>query len=176
MDAESDLVVAAARGDRAALYDLVRSTQPHVWRFCAYLGGREHADDLTQDVYLRALPRLSAFRGEATATTWLLAIARCVVADHQRLLSRRRRLAASTPPIKTASAPDAHGELDAALSSLSLERRGAFVLTQMIGLSYEEAAAVCRCPVGTIRSRVARARGDLIAFLSDCEDRLGAGG
>lgn len=176
MDAESDLVVAAARGDRAALHELVRLTQPHVWRFCAYLGGREHADDLTQDVYLRAIARLSTFRGDATATTWLLAIARCVVADHQRLVSRRRRLAASSLPMRIVSAPDVNGELDAALSSLSLERRSAFVLTQMIGLSYDEAAVVCHCPVGTIRSRVARARGDLIAFLSDSEDRLGVGG
>jgi RNA polymerase sigma-70 factor (ECF subfamily) len=126
----------------AALYDLIRTTQPQVWRFCAYLAGRRYADDLTQDVYLRALRSLPKFRGEATATTWLLAIARCVVADHQRSLSRRRRLASSAPPITEASAPETHGMLDAALTSLAVERRSAFVLTQMIGLSYEEAVAV----------------------------------
>jgi RNA polymerase sigma-70 factor (ECF subfamily) len=171
----SDLALAAADGDRAALHDLVRTTQPQVWRFCAYLGGRRYADDLTQDVYLRALRNLSKFRGEATATTWLLAIARCVVADHQRALSRRRRLAAAVQPTREASTPETSGELDAALASLAVERRSAFVLTQMIGLSYQEAAAVCACPVGTIRSRVARARTDLITFLSDSEDRLWRG-
>jgi RNA polymerase sigma-70 factor (ECF subfamily) len=46
----------------------------------------------------------------------------------------------------------------------------------MIGLSYEEAATVCQCPLGTIRSRVARARSDLIEFLSEGQDRLGIGG
>ena len=53
------------------------------------------------------------------------------------------------------------------LAALDPERRAAFVLTQMIGCSYAEAAAVCGCPVGTIRSRVARAREDLDAMTAD---------
>ena len=55
--------------------------------------------------------------------------------------------------------------LDALLAALGAERREAFVLTQLVGLSYAEAADVCSCPVGTIRSRVARARADLVAGL-----------
>lgn len=53
-------------------------------------------------------------------------------------------------------------ELDDVLATLDEDRRSAFVLTQLLGYSYQEAAEVCGCPVGTIRSRVARARGDLI--------------
>jgi RNA polymerase sigma-70 factor (ECF subfamily) len=58
-----------------------------------------------------------------------------------------------------------HAEVREQLSRLDTDRREAFALTQLIGLSYDEAAAVCRCPVGTIRSRVARARADLITAL-----------
>jgi len=56
------------------------------------------------------------------------------------------------------------------LAGLEPERRAAFVLTQMIGCSYAEAAAICGCPVGTIRSRVARAREDLAAMMTDREE------
>jgi len=65
--------------------------------------------------------------------------------------------------------PERTGEvdLDHAVAALTSDRRDAFVLTQVLGLSYEEAAAVCGCPVGTIRSRVSRARVDLVSALSD---------
>jgi DNA-directed RNA polymerase specialized sigma24 family protein len=61
--------------------------------------------------------------------------------------------------------PTGHVAVDALVRTLPDERREAFVLTQLLGLSYAEAARVCSCPVGTIRSRVARARADLIVGL-----------
>jgi RNA polymerase sigma-70 factor, ECF subfamily len=57
-------------------------------------------------------------------------------------------------------------ELELLLDGLELARRTAFVLTQIIGCSYEEAAQVCECPIGTIRSRVARARNDLLEAMN----------
>jgi RNA polymerase sigma-70 factor, ECF subfamily len=60
------------------------------------------------------------------------------------------------------------------LGRLEPERRAAFVLTQLFGLSYEQAAEVCGCPVGTVRSRVSRARGDLIALLAAEPDEVSA--
>jgi RNA polymerase sigma-70 factor (ECF subfamily) len=62
----------------------------------------------------------------------------------------------------------------ALVAALEPERREAFVLTQVVGLSYAEAAEVCACPVGTIRSRVARARADLVAALG-AQSRAGTG-
>ena len=62
------------------------------------------------------------------------------------------------------------------LARLPADRREAFVLTQLLGLSYAEAADVADCPVGTIGSRVARARGDLVWSLAGVDDRAGTGG
>lgn len=65
-------------------------------------------------------------------------------------------------------------ELDELLATLDPDRRAAFVLTQLFGYPYAEAAEVCGCPVGTIRSRVARARGDLIAVWGSEDSRTGS--
>lgn len=175
MDDLTRLAVAAASGDRVALTAFVRRTQPEVWRLCARLGDRQDADDLTSEVYLRALPALARFRGDASARTWLLQIARHVCADHVRRRTRSRalldRLVQRTDRSDAVS-PSRSGEieLDEAIDALDADRRAAFVLTQSLGLSYAEAAEVCEVPVGTIRSRVARARGDLVAWLAESDE------
>ena len=61
-------------------------------------------------------------------------------------------------------------ELDVILGQLDDDRRAAFVLTQVLGLHYDEAADVLGCPIGTIRSRVARARNDLVEMMSHADD------
>ena len=155
----------ARSGDRVALAAFIRGTQPDVWRLCSHLGGPAEADDLTQETYLRALPALARFRGDSNARTWLLCIARRTVADHIRSAQRRRRLHGSLPtPTDTHDAAQ-DSEVDLMLGGLEPDRRTAFVLTQMLGLSYAEAADVCGVPVGTIRSRVARARTHLVEAL-----------
>ena len=163
------MALAAAGGDRAAVAAFVRRTQPEVWRVCARLGDRAEADDLTQEVYARALPALSRFRADASARTWLLQIVRHVCADHVRRSSRRRALVdrlVQRGETSEAEPPRVgEVELDAAIAALDHDRRAAFVLTQVVGLSYAEAAEVCEVPVGTIRSRVARARADLVEEL-----------
>lgn len=178
MDELTRLALAGGAGDRVALTAFVRRTQPEVWRLCARLGDRAVADDLTQEVYARAIPALAGFRGASSVRTWLLQIARHVCADHVRRSVRTRRgqarLAAQLAP-EDAVLPDPTGavDLDAAIAALAPDRRAAFVLTQVIGLSYAEAAAVCEVPIGTIRSRVARARGDLLELLLERRDELG---
>jgi RNA polymerase sigma-70 factor (ECF subfamily) len=140
----------------------VRATQGDVWRFVAALVDTASADDLTQETYLRAFRGLGEFAGRSSARTWLLSIARHVCADHIRTVQRRRRLAAALPePVPVPDPAGLVGTLDL-VRGLPEERREAFVLTQLVGLSYEEAAASCGVPVGTIRSRVARARTQLL--------------
>jgi RNA polymerase sigma-70 factor, ECF subfamily len=75
MDELTSVAFAAARGDGAALARLVQQTQGEVWRLCAYPAGPDSADDLSQDTYLRAIPALRQFRGDAPVRVWLLAIA-----------------------------------------------------------------------------------------------------
>lgn len=161
----------AGRGDGAALAAWVRATQRDVWRFVAHLAGPAGADDLTQETYLRAMGSLHRFAGRSSARTWLLSIARRVVVDQIRTASARPRLADVPDWHQTAETPErAIGsfedvvELRMLLDALEPERREALLLTQVLGLSYAEAAEVCGCPVGTIRSRVFRAREDLLAF------------
>jgi RNA polymerase sigma-70 factor (ECF subfamily) len=169
VDPLTRLAIAARDGDRAALATFVERSQADVWRFCAHLLGRDHADDATQETFLRAIGALRSFRGDSSVRTWLLCIARRVCADVIRRTVRRRNLfrRVSAQPQERASAPRAEAELDDLLGGLRPDRRQAFVLTQVLGLSYDEAAEVCGCPIGTIRSRVARARAELVGWLDD---------
>jgi RNA polymerase sigma-70 factor (ECF subfamily) len=178
LDELTQMALAAATGDRVAVAAFVRRTQPEVWRVCARLGSREEADDLTQEVYLRALPALARFRADASARTWLLQVTRHVCADHVRRSTRRRALRDRLVQRgeRDVSEPARTGEVDLedAIASLDEDRRLAFVLTQVAGLSYAEAADVCDVPIGTIRSRVARARSDLLEALAGEEPGTGA--
>jgi RNA polymerase sigma-70 factor (ECF subfamily) len=161
--------LAARGGDQAAAARFVRATQADVWRLAAHLGGRDVADDLTQETYLRAFRALPRFAGRSSARTWLLVIARRTCADHVRAAARARR---PQPGLgQPAVAPDVSDgvALRALLAGLDEPRREAFVLTQFVGLSYAEAAAVCGCPIGTVRSRVARARDDLVRAMQEPE-------
>ncbi|HCS56760.1 MAG TPA: RNA polymerase subunit sigma [Gordonia polyisoprenivorans] len=159
----------AATGDRAALTAFIRATQKDVWRFIAHLGHASTADDLTQETYLRAMKSISRFRAEASAKTWLLSIARRVCADEVRHDRSRPRVSPGVDWISAAEARTSRPrwedmvEVNLLLEDLPAERREALVLTQILGLSYQEAAEVTSTPIGTIRSRVARAREYLIA-------------
>lgn len=169
MDPLGEFAAAAREGDDGAVTELVRRTQPAVWRLCRTLGSVGVADDLTQETFLRALRSLSAFRGEAPVQAWLLSIARRVCADYVRTTQRRRRLAErlrQLPADVPAPSPSSVEEL---VQRLDIDRREAFTLTQVLGLTYDEAAHVIGCPIGTVRSRVARARGDLLAALQQAE-------
>lgn len=168
-----ELAAAAQRGDAVAFADLVRLTQADVWRACAALVDAQSADDLAQETYLRAHRSLSRFAGESSFRTWLLSIARHVCVDEIRTRTRRRRLVASQPPRPASTEPEHAVDLELLIAGLPPERREAFVLTQVVGLSYDEAAAVSRCAVGTIRSRVARARADLIAAMQSADVSVG---
>ncbi|WP_234807009.1 RNA polymerase sigma factor SigC [Mycolicibacter minnesotensis] len=168
-DVVTALAVAAAAGDPRALEAFIKATQHDVWRFVAYLFDGVSADDLTQETFLRAISAIPRFAGRSSARTWLLAIARRVVADHIRYLKSRPRTApGADPELLLDRDRPSRGfedvvEVTALIAGLSTDQREALLLTQLFGLSYNDAAAVCGCPVGTIRSRVARARDALLA-------------
>ncbi|NHC44296.1 sigma-70 family RNA polymerase sigma factor [Motilibacter aurantiacus] len=169
----------AARDDEAAAAAFVRALQPSVWRFVAsLLGPRTPEHDIAevvQETFVRTLTGRSRWRGDASATTWVLAIARRCVADHLSGLTRRRAregvLDESLHDVPTADLTSSV-ELADLIARLGDDRREAFVLTQALGLSYAEAAEVCGVPIGTIRSRVARARADLVEAYAPTEDTV----
>ncbi|WP_405016197.1 sigma-70 family RNA polymerase sigma factor [Kitasatospora sp. NBC_00070] len=170
--------LAARGGDPVAVDRFVRATRTDVWCFVAHLSGEpQAADDLTQDTYLRALRSLPRFEGRSSARTWLKSIARRTVVDRIRLATARPRLL-DTDDWQSAVEQAQHCDLPGfpegialteLLHALPAERREAFVLTAVLGLPYEEVAELTGCPIGTVRSRVNRARGVLIRQLADAE-------
>ncbi|WP_340374553.1 sigma-70 family RNA polymerase sigma factor [Streptomyces sp. SS7] len=166
------LALAARQGDAGAVEQFVQALYRDVLRYVAHLCADPQAvDDLAQDTFLRALGSLHRFEGRCSARVWLLSIARRAVMDGYRCAATRPRLA-DLPDWRSAvelAQPrglpgfDDGIVLRALLEALPADRREAFVLTQMLGLPYEEAARVSGCPVGTVRSRVARARAALAA-------------
>ena len=167
-DAVTALALKAGQGDRAALTDFIQATQKDVWRLLAHLGGQDIADDLTQETYLRVMSALPRFAARSSARTWILSLARRVWVDNIRHDMARPRKA-STQPEAIFFNDTATTEIYTVENTLSLhdalppERREALILTQILGYTYEEAAKITGVRIGTIRSRVARARADVIA-------------
>lgn len=162
----------AARGDGDAFEAVCRALQDDVWRYChALTGDRELAFEAAQETFLRAVTAIRRFRGDGPVRVWLLVLARRAVAEVIRREARAPLLtAAGDPPER--HTPDATGRVavEQLVAALPLDLRQAFVLTQLLGLSYEDAARVADCPVGTIRSRVFRSRSRLIDALSAREE------
>ncbi|MGW2132182.1 sigma-70 family RNA polymerase sigma factor [Streptomyces coelicoflavus] len=171
--------LAAAGGDSEAVDRFVRALQRDVLRYVAYLAGdTQAADDLAQDTFLRALTALHRFEGRSSARVWLLSIARRAVADNIRGATRRPRTDSTADwedAVERARPAGLPGFDDGValmhlVEALPRDRREAFLLTQVYGLPYADAAQVARCPVGTIRSRVARARLNLAEMMADEPD------
>ncbi|MGI5487892.1 sigma-70 family RNA polymerase sigma factor [Microtetraspora malaysiensis] len=171
------LALAARAGAPADVEAFARAVYPDVLRFLVYLTDAQSAEDLTQETFVRVLGSLPRFAGRASARTWLRAIARRVVVDRIRTAAARPVIA-NVPDWRAAAersqpgglpAPDDTVALDALLTEVPRDRRDAFVLTQIMGLPYAEAAELMGCPVGTVRSRVARARGQLATSLLDAD-------
>ncbi|NDG67086.1 MAG: RNA polymerase sigma factor, partial [Actinobacteria bacterium] len=105
---------------------------------------------------------------EHNVRAWTLGIARHTCLDEIRRRQRRRKLQKDyegTRPVLV-SADDSSLDLRELIAHIDADRRDAFVLTQLVGLSYEEVAEMCECPIGTVRSRVARARLDLRTLMN----------
>lgn len=158
---------AAARGDGAAFATLCAELAEPVWRYChALAGDRELAFEGAQETFLRLVSAIRRYRGDGHVRVYTLVLARRAVAEVLRRERRHaHRVAEGASP--DGGVADAAGavELSALVTALPPPLREAFVLTQVTGLSYEQAAAAAGCAVGTIRSRVFRARERLVAAL-----------
>lgn len=166
-DPDPQLIRAAAAGDVPAFADLVRHVQAHVWRFLVHLvGDPDVAADLTQDTLVKAHGALGGFRFESSLSTWLFRIARNCANDHFRRTARQVRLVTQAAAVARPDTPDASNavEVKAAVASLPPHLREVFVLVEVFGLRYREAAVVLDIPEGTVKSRMFHARRSLVEW------------
>ena len=164
-------LTAARDGDRDAFGKLVERYQDRVFNtLFRVLGSREDARDVTQEAFVQAYSKLSSFRGEAKFYTWLYRIAMNLALSHRR--RRKVTLSIDERVERAGEQPmDAHGGPDQdvmqqervemvqqALAELADQHRQILVLREMEGCSYETIAEILELPVGTVRSRLFRAR------------------
>jgi RNA polymerase sigma-70 factor, ECF subfamily len=180
-DADADLVRAASGGDRQAFDELVGRHQAALVNLArAMTGGSPDAEDLAQEAFIRAWKGLARFRGESTFRTWLHGIAVNVVRTHRGRLARLREVFSTRAdeggrdPIETAAVNErledtlaARQQIDRALARLPAELREAVVLRDIQGLDYKEIAAALGVPIGTVESRIFRARQRLRPLLRE---------
>jgi RNA polymerase sigma-70 factor (ECF subfamily) len=176
-------------GDRLGAEELFRRHAGFVARFVTRLGVKpQEIDDLVQDVFLVAHKKGGWQPGPAQPTTWLAEIALRVASGERRKTHRRDKkieldesdAASDAPtPYEQASASEQLARVQAALDALPLEQRAVFVLYELEGQSCDEIAAGLGIPVGTVYSRLHKARGDFKKkyerLVADRAARTGAG-
>lgn len=168
-DPDPRTVQRACAGDLRAFEELVRTYQGEVYRFAWHLTrDRTLAEDVTQDTFLRAFRFIRGYRGEQRFGSWLFAIARNCSMDALR--THRVAPTDAEPAARTTTDASARVELDAALATVSAEHREAFLLVEVFGLSYQEVADVLGVAVGTVKSRMFRARQALCLAIAGDEE------
>ena len=154
-----------------SLRDDILATVPSLRAFAISLSGNaDRADDLVQETLLRALAHIDSFQPGSNLPAWLFTILRNLFRSDYR--KRRREVedadGSYAKTLKTQPAQGSHLEFEefrVALDKLPQDQREALILVGASGFSYEEAAEICHCAIGTIKSRIARARGKLQELL-----------
>ena len=142
-------------------------------------GDKERADDLVQETLFKAWNHLDSFKEGTNLKAWLFTILRNTYFSERRKRRREVEDADGTYAGRLATHPEQHGHMDmqdfrAVLVRLPDDQREALILVGAAGFSYEEAAEICGCAVGTIKSRVNRARRKLTELLGlDSDEQPG---
>jgi RNA polymerase sigma-70 factor (ECF subfamily) len=183
LSAEEAMFVMRLQANEDAAYDeLVRTYSTSIFHV-AYrmLGDSAEASDLVQEIFLKVFRNIGGFKGEAALKTWVFRIAFSEILNRLRWWKRRHRfatvsldeqmndfarssrmIAASSPtPEQALQSKEEEGAIQQALGKLSREHRSIIVLRDIEGFSYNEIADVLGVSVGTVKSRLARARADL---------------
>ncbi|MDQ3069510.1 MAG: sigma-70 family RNA polymerase sigma factor [Acidobacteriota bacterium] len=181
---ELALIQRCAAGDEDACTELVSAHERMVYQLSLHLlGDHNEALDLSQEVFLRIFRTIRSFRGQSALRTWIYRIVVNQASNRQRWWRRRRRaqqvsfeahveLHGDLPATGQLDSPEAvlgqkelAGRLRAALDRLPFDQKTVIVLREIDGLSYEEIAFSLNVAVGTVKSRLARAREQLRAQL-----------
>ena len=184
---DAALIAEAQQGSLSAFDQLVLRHQQTVYAVAVrMLGDRDEAQDVAQDVFVRAYQGLSGFRQEARLSTWLVSITMNLCRNRRRWWARRRRVIVASIddpvdtdegsvtqqvadpaplPRETVARREQHRLLMATLQLLDQPEREVIVLRDIQGYSYEEIAQMLGCELGTVKSRLSRARCALRAKL-----------
>ena len=176
---EKELVRAAAEGDESAFAELVRMYENKTYHLALRMcGNSEDAADVAQDAFLAAWRGLPSFRGESGFSTWLYRLVNNAAIDHLRRTKHQRanvslddeELNLDTPdsaptPHEAAEGEDLKKAVETGLMQLSDDHRTVLVMREVQELSYEEIASALSLDLGTVKSRISRARTTLRKIL-----------
>lgn len=193
-DQERTLVAEARSGEFSAISDLLERYQRRVFGVCYRMtGNADDAADLTQDTLVKVMTNLDRFHGRSAFSTWVIRIAMNVTLSHLRRERKRRETlqsgrigdAAKTAPMSGGGDHEKMGELSNArsveqdemsrrlttgLAAISEEYRALLILRDVNGLEYQQIAEVFAIPIGTVKSRLFRARLALRKILAEHEE------
>ncbi len=175
---DSHLISRFKQGDETAFTELIRKYSRRIYQIAwAILQNREDAEEVTQDTFIRIHRALPAFRGDAQFTTWMHSIAANLAKNKYRWNKSRGSLsnvsinASQEDSEQTLELPDAHPspqqnvilaerfqQLQQALAEMPEPYKQALLLHNVDGLQYDEIASILQCEIGTVKSRIARAR------------------
>ena len=168
---DTRLIDETLAGHSAAFGELVKKYQDRLYNTVVHVaGGAEDARDVVQDAFVQAFVKLDTFQGSSAFYTWLYRIAFNMAASHRRrrrpvLSIDRVRETSGTEPVDDTEGPnqrvernERHRQVRQALGRLSNEHRAVLVLREIDGCCYETIAGILELPIGTVRSRLHRAR------------------
>ncbi len=189
---DEDLVIKIKNGDQDAFEQLVHRYEGKIYSVAyRFMGNHADAGDLAQDTFIRMYQALPGFRGDSSFATWLYRIAANACRDELRKKQRRRNVSmdemieASPANIPTAASEyspeeavqrqEIRHQVQECLNRLSDDHRLILVLREIQGLSYEEIAGLLDCSLGTVKSRISRARNALKERLKEQGELLNPG-
>lgn len=175
---DEDLIRKIKKGDMESFNELVRRYETKIYSVAyRFMGNHADAGDLAQETFIRMYQALPGFRGESSFSTWLYRIAANACRDELRKRQRRRSISmdelienspASVPvaagndsPEEVLQRNETQRHVQECLNRLSDDHRLVLVMREIQGLSYEEIAEVLNCSLGTVKSRISRARNAL---------------
>ena len=174
-ESEADDVARAVAGDAAAFERLYTFHVPRILALARRMAGADSADELTQDIFVRAWQKLGSFRGESSLATWLHRLGVNVIVERFRTLGTARdrfladgdeALTRMASPTEAARGWDAGMDLHVAVNRLPPGARTVFVLHDVEGYRHEEIGTLLGVSVGTSKSQLHRARMTLRGILS----------
>lgn len=176
---DEELIILCLQGDVEAFEHLVEKYQHKIYTLSyRYMGNEQDANDMAQEALIKAYRSLGTFKGESSLATWLYRITTNVCLDELRKRKRTLHIVSIDEPLATTNGEDIErelvdpsptadaiyeqkqleNELQKIIDSMKPEHRTVIILRDVMDLTYEEIAEILQCSIGTVKSRLSRAR------------------